>query len=163
MQRATAKSRDQPVAHDGPVGGMKPLGGHNERSAVACTNQIECAQREVDMRAGTQVRGKGACSGTIAEPGFIRRRESMVAHVRRVADEQRRAVAKRNRGGPVILRKNRHPLGDPKGMRIGRKDAPGQRVGFERNQLCVGECLCCGQYEAPGAGAGVHHALTCGV
>ena len=158
VERLAAQLVEQKPAHECAVVDVQPLRGGDERAEIAAAPVLGGGEEEMDVQARQGARVQAVSAGGLQEPGLPLRRDLVVAHVGRVADEERRALRLGKCQCAVVAEVDAGPAGQPRRRQVGAQHEGGQRIDVGAVQLRLGEPSPRGEQVAPRARTGVDHA-----
>ena len=155
---ATPQVVEKKPAQEPAVAGVQPLRGGDERAVVAVVPELGGGEEEVGVEPGQCGGGQAAASGRLGEPGLPLRGDPVVAHVRRVAQEEGRARGLRQAQRAVVGQVDAGAVRQAGGRQVGAQHERGQRVDVYAVQRGLRELAARGQQVAARAGSGVDDA-----
>ena len=156
MDRLAAERAEQQFPDQAAVVHVQPLGRGDEHAHVARGRVPRGGQEEVGVQPGQPARGQPVLPRGPAEPLLPGCGDLVVPHVGRVAQEQRGAAGRGQRGPAVVAEQHRGPAGEPGGGQAGPAEDRGRRVDLHADQGRLRPAAPGGQEHPGRAGAGIH-------
>ncbi len=158
VQADQTERTGQEVTDEPTVVDVEPLARGDERAEVARPGALEGGEKKVYVQAGQPAGAQTVALGGGGQPALPRRRDVVVAHVRRVADEQRRTRRGRQAQAAVVAQAHLGAIGEAEHRERGTGHQRGQRIDVDSEQAGAGKDAGGLAQEPSGAGAGIDDA-----